>query len=246
MLDAWRLDVLGRVNVAQGLGGHYGFQPAVIRQSDGHESGPVVVGYRLRTSETPMDYRLLVYEKGAFILHMIRMMLMDLESGDDTRFRELMTRFVDEHRERPASTRAFEAAVARAFGEPMDWFFDQWVYGVDVPSYRPNLEVSPVVDQELPFLLHGTIDREDVPDDFRMPVPIALQFGRPSTHRAAHLGRLGHGRGRDTAARRTHCDRFQLPTRGACQRPLSHALTPLPLDGDNRSAYCSGAGQRRL
>ena len=180
MLDAWRLDVLGRVNVAQGLGGHYGFQPAVIRQSDGHESGPVVVGYRLRTSETPMDYRLLVYEKGAFILHMIRMMLMDLESGDDTRFRELMTRFVDEHRERPASTRAFEAAVARAFGEPMDWFFDQWVYGVDVPSYRPNLEVSPVVDQELPFLLHGTIDREDVPDDFRMPVPIALQFdGHP-------------------------------------------------------------------
>ena len=177
MLHAWRLDVLGQVNVAQGLGlQHYGFPPAVIRESDGNKSGPVVVGYRLRTSDTPMDYRLLVYEKGAFILHMIRMMLMDLETGDDGQFRALMIRFVDEHRRQPATTRAFEAAVTRAFGEPMDWFFDQWVYGVDVPTYRPDLKVSPVIDQELPYLLHGTVRREDVPDDFKMPVPIALRF----------------------------------------------------------------------
>ena len=177
MLHAWRLDVLGQVNVAQGLGmQHYGFRPAVIRESDGNESGPVVVGYRLRTSDTPMDYRLLVYEKGAFILHMIRMMLMNLETGDDGRFRTLMSRFADAHRQQPASTRAFEAAVTRAFGEPMDWFFDQWVYGVDVPTYRPDLEVSPVIGQELPYLLHGTVRREDVPDDFQMPVPIALRF----------------------------------------------------------------------
>ena len=177
MLHAWRMDVLGQVNVAQGLGlQNYGFRPAVIQQSDGNKSGPVVVGYRLRTSDTPFDYRLLVYEKGAFILHMIRMMLMDLETGDDGRFRELMSRFVDEHRQQPATTRAFEAAVTRAFGEPMDWFFDQWVYGVDVPTYRPDLEVSPVTDQDLPYLLHGTVRREDVPDDFRMLVPIALRF----------------------------------------------------------------------
>ena len=177
MLHAWRLDVLGQVNVAQGLGlQHYGFPPAVIRESDGNKSGPVVVGYRLRTSDTPMDYRLLVYEKGAFILHMIRMMLMDLETGDDGQFRALMIRFVDEHRRQPATTRAFEAAVTRAFGEPMDWFFDQWVYGVDVPTYRTDLKVSPVIDQELPYLLHGTVRREDVPDDFKMPVPIALRF----------------------------------------------------------------------
>ena len=176
MLHAWRLDVLGQVNVAQGHGQHYGFRPAVIRESDGSESGPVTVGYRLRTSDTPMDYRLLVYEKGAFILHMIRMMLMDLDTGDDSRFRALMTGFVDDHREQPATTRAFEAAVTRAFGEPMDWFFDQWVYGVDVPTYRPRLEVSPVIDRDLPYLLHGSVRREDVPDDFRMPVPIALRF----------------------------------------------------------------------
>jgi aminopeptidase N len=80
-----------------------------------------------------------------------------------------------------ASTRAFETSVSRVFGEPMDWFFDQWVYGVDVPTYRPRLEVSPQLDQEAPFLLHGSISQEDVPQGFRMLVPIALQFAdRPT------------------------------------------------------------------
>ena len=181
MLDAWRLDVLGEVNIGQGLGRHYGFRPDAIRLSDGHESGPLVVGYRLRTGETPHDYRLLVYEKGAFVLHMLRMMLTDLETGDDTRFRDLMRGFAADHRFEAASTDAFEASVTRAFGEPMDWFFDQWVHGVDVPTYRPDLEVSRLIDQDDPFVLHGTIRQEDVPDGFRMSVPILIRFDdRPS------------------------------------------------------------------
>ncbi len=177
ILDAWRLDVLGEVNVGQGTGlVHFGVRPEVIRRSDGHESGPVVVGYRLNSSETPVDYQLLAYEKGAFILHMLRMMLADLETGDDTRFRDLMRRFVRDHRQRPASTRTFETAVTRAFGEPMDWFFDQWVYGVDVPTYRPDLRTTRLLDRPSPYVLHGTIRQEDVPDTFRMPVPIRVEF----------------------------------------------------------------------
>lgn len=186
ILDAWRLDVLGEVNVGQGTGIlHYGARPEVIRRSDGHQSGPVVAGYRLNSRDTPVDYQLLVYEKGAFILHMLRMMLADLETGDDTRFRAMMRRFVRDHRDAPASTRTFEAAVERAFGQSMAWFFDQWVYGVDVPTYRPDLEVSRVADQQPPWLLHGAIRQEDVPPSFRMPVPIRLEFADrpPRVHR---------------------------------------------------------------
>ena len=176
MLDAWRLDALGEVNVGQGLGKRYGFRPAVIRESDGNESGPLVAGFRLRTTDTPFDYRLLVYEKGAFVLHMLRMLLMDLETGDDGRFRDLMRGFMRDHAGGVASTRSFEAAVTEAFGEPMDWFFDQWVYGVDVPTYRPDLDVSPLVDAREPFVLHGRVRQEDVPPGFRAEVPIRLEF----------------------------------------------------------------------
>ena len=185
MLDAWQRDVLGKIDMAQGMGKHYGFSPRAMRDSDGHDSGPLVVGYRLRSADTPLDYRLLVYEKGAFVLHMLRMLLTDLETGDDTRFRELMRGFVADHRGESASTDAFEAAVTEAFGEPMDWFFDQWVYGVDVPTYRPDLEVSRSLDPERPFVLRGTIRQEDVPDGFRMSVPILLRFDDrpPIAHR---------------------------------------------------------------
>ena len=176
MLDAWQLDVLGKVNVGQGNGQHYGFSPEAIRRSEGHRSGPLAVGYRLRSAETPADYRLLVYEKGAFVLHMLRTMLMDLETGDDTRFRDLMRGFARNHQREAASTDAFEAAVTRAFGEPMDWFFDQWVYGVDVPTYRPDLTTSRLIDQNDPYVLHGTIRQEDVSNRFRMPVPILVRF----------------------------------------------------------------------
>ena len=186
ILDAWRLDVLNEVNVGQGAGIlHYGVRPEVIRESEGHESGPLVAGYRLNSTDTPVDYQILVYEKGAFILHMLRMMLTDIETGDDTRFREMMRQFVRDHHEAPASTRSFEAAVEQAFGAPMGWFFDQWVYGVDVPTYRPDLDVTRVADQQPPWLLHGTIRQEDVPDTFSMPVPILLRFADrpPQVHR---------------------------------------------------------------
>ena len=186
MLEAWQLDVLGEGQVGQGIGlRHYGFRPEVLRRSDGHDSGALVVGYRLNSTETPFDYRVLVYEKGAYVLHMLRSMLLDPATGDDERFRELMTTYAADHVRGVMSTRTFEAAVTRAFGEPMAWFFDQWVYGVEVPTYRPDLDVSPVVDSLSPFVLHGRIRQDDVSDGFRMPVPVRLTFDDhpPMTHR---------------------------------------------------------------
>ena len=186
MINAWRLDVLGEGQVGQGIGlRHFGFSPQMLRRSDGHESGALVVGYRLNSTETPFDYRILVYEKGAYVLHMLRSMLLDPATGDDERFRELMRSYVADHVHGIMSVGSFETAVDDAFGEPMGWFFDQWVYGVEVPTYRPDLDVSPVRDSRSPFVLHGRVRQEDVSDGFRMPVPVRLTFDDhpPMTYR---------------------------------------------------------------
>ena len=186
MINAWRLDVLGEGQVGQGIGlRHFGFSPQMLRRSNGHESGALVVGYRLNSTDTPFDYRILVYEKGAYVLHMLRSMLLDPDTGDDERFRELMRGYVADHVHGIMSVGSFEAAVDDAFGEPMDWFFDQWVYGVEVPTYRPDLDVSPVLDSPSPFVLHGRVRQEDVSDGFRMPVPVRLTFDDhpPMIHR---------------------------------------------------------------
>ena len=112
-------------------------------------------------------------------------MLVDLHTGDDERFRQLRRGFVSDHLRGAATTAAFEAAAADAVGEPMDWFFDQWVHGVDVPTYRPDLKVTRLIDSADPFVLHGRIVQENVPDGFRMPVPIVVRFEdrQPIAHR---------------------------------------------------------------
>ena len=177
MMSAWQYDVLARVDVAQGLGlKHYGFLPGIIRESDGNESGALVLGVRLNSTDTPFDYRLLVYEKGAYVLHMLRMMLLDLETGDDSAFRDLMRGFAKRYSESTTNTVNFEAAVDEAFGHSMGWFFEQWVYGTEVPRYRPDLEVVTTPDGETPFALRGTIVQENVSDGFRMPLPIRFEF----------------------------------------------------------------------
>jgi len=186
MMNAWRLDILGEGQVGQGLGlRHYGYRPEELRRSDGHDTGALVLGYRINSTETPFDYRILIYEKGAYILHMLRSMLLDLETGDDGRFRQLMRSYARQHTRGVMSTQSFEAAVEEAFGQPMDWFFDQWVYGVEVPTYRAELDVSPVVDSPSPFMLHGTVTQEEVSDGFKMPVPLRFTFDKhpPVTHR---------------------------------------------------------------
>ena len=216
MLDAWRLDVLGEIRIGQGLGlQRYGLRPGVIRESDAHESGPVVAGFRLATVDTPFDYRLLAYEKGAFILHMLRMMLVDLETGDDAPFREMMRAFVRDHTGGAADTHAFEEAVTRAFGEPMDWFFDQWVYGIDVPTYRPDLTVSPLVDAGRPFALHGTIRQEDVPERIPHAGPHPPRVPRSSAADAPRVGRCRGRRRGDPRPGTPDRDHVQPPPRRA-------------------------------
>jgi hypothetical protein len=174
MIDAWRHDVLGEGQVGQGMGlRHYGFSPGALQRSDGHDSGALVVGHRLNSTETPFDYRVIVYEKGAYILHMLRAMLLDPDTGSDERFRQLMRGYATAHVGGVMSTRSFENAVDEAFGEPMDWFFDQWVYGVEVPTYDVDLDVRTESDG---YVLEGTVRQRDVSAGFRMPVPIHLTF----------------------------------------------------------------------
>jgi len=174
MLSAWRKDVLNQIDVRQRLGTRYfGFTPEVLQRSEGFESGPLWIGYRLASFDEPNDYRILVYEKGAFILHMLRALLYDWEAGDDGRFRELMTSFYTRHRGGHPSTQDFRVAVDESFGEPMEWFFDQWVYGSRVPTYRPDLDDERTADG---WRLRGSVRQQEVPDEFRMPVPIRVTY----------------------------------------------------------------------
>jgi hypothetical protein len=94
---------------------------------------------------------------------------------------------VDSHRERPASTESFKAIVEKHMSNDMDvagngkldWFFNEWVYGTQVPRYR--FEYQLVSAEAGKVKLHMTITQSDVDDHFVMLVPVFADFGKGMT-----------------------------------------------------------------
>jgi len=150
--------------------------------------GPVTMGFRLATEKTGWNvYQDLVYPKGAYILHMIRMMMWQPSDGD-ARFREMMHDFVATYRLQVATTEDFKAIVEKHMTaemdmegtHTMDWFFREYVYGTDLPTYHLDSQVNPADDGKVS--LHIKIVQSGVTDNFRNIVPIylELQDGRVS------------------------------------------------------------------
>ena len=61
------------------------------------------------------------YEKGGFVLHMLR-----TQVGDSAFFRALRAYYA-EHRNSTALTDDLQAAMERTSGQKLDWFFNQWL-----------------------------------------------------------------------------------------------------------------------
>ncbi len=134
------------------------------------EAGPIWLGTRLRE-----DYFLTVYRKGAWVLQMLRNMMIDLRTMDETPFKTMMRDFYQEYRGRRASTADFQAVVERHTGVSMEWFFDQWVRRSEIPTYVASWTAEPTGGGRHQVRLR--IRQEDVPEDFKMYVPVLLDFG---------------------------------------------------------------------
>lgn len=156
-LEEWRKDILGK-----------GYKWA-----EGSKVGPIWLGHRLNSSKSD-DYWTLLYEKGAYVLHMLRNIMMDFGSKSDDRFKEMMRDFAETYRGKNACTEDFKEIVEKHMGEDMGWFFDQWVYGVDIPTYIFSYDVEQVADE---YVVTCEITQEKVPEDFKMWVPVLLDFG---------------------------------------------------------------------
>jgi hypothetical protein len=142
--------------------------------------GPVTQGYRLNSGKTGGVAQRLIYPKGAYILHMLRMMMMQHGKEGDARFQAMMKDFVQTHFNQDVSTEDFKAIVEKHMTKEMnmdgsgkmDWFFNEWVYGTQVPSYKFEYKVSP------DGTLNGKVTQSGVTDDFMMLVPIYVDMGK--------------------------------------------------------------------
>jgi len=158
------------------------------------DAGPVTMGYRVSNSKEGFSSgRRLIYPKGAFILHMIRQMMWDRQGGDQ-RFKETMRDFVSTYNGTAATTEDFQAMVEKHMSpqmdlqgnHKMDWFFDEYVYGTALPSYKFDYSFGKAASGDVTVSVKLT--QADVSQNFAMPVPIYLELANGG------IARLGSAR----------------------------------------------------
>jgi len=162
--------------------------------------GPVTQGFRLNNSKAGFDiYRRLIYPKGGYILHMIRMMMWDSQRPDhDIRFRSLMTDFSKTYANRVASTEDFKAMVEKHMTQEMDlegngrmdWYFNQYVYGTALPTYQMNSSFGAGADGGP--VLNIKITQSNVDSQFRMLVPVYLELANGKVFKLGKMRMAGN------------------------------------------------------
>jgi Peptidase family M1 domain len=142
------------------------------------EPGPIALGYRVASvkDEDVDDYQTVVYHKGAWTLHMLRLLMIDLKTMNEDRFRETMQDYYRTYAGGRASTEDFRKVVERHIGSDMKWFFDQWVYSAAIPTYRVSYRTQPAEGGQ--FRVRLRVVQENVPADFQMYVPVTLDLGK--------------------------------------------------------------------
>src|SRR5713226_3368284 len=143
--------------------------------------GPVTQGYRLNSGKTGGVARFMIYPKGAYILHMLRQMMFNPRQGGEKHFMEMMQDFIKSHYNQDVSTEDFKRIVEKHMAREMDidgngrmdWFFNEYVYGTEMPSYRFEYQLG--ADG---MTLSGRVTQSGVSKDFEMLIPVYIDLGK--------------------------------------------------------------------
>ena len=153
--------------------------------------GALQLGTRLNSSKSPLGFEQVIYSKGAWVMHMLHEELRQPNAKNpDERFDALLHTLITKYSYRALSTEDLqhevEAVMTKSMdlegGHSMEWFFDQWVRGTGIPSYRVDFTVH---NTEKGFLVRGKLFQDNVPRSFLAPVP--LYAGATAGH-ATYLG----------------------------------------------------------
>lgn len=148
------------------------------------EAGPLVLGRRLMSSKSPTAYTTILYGKGTWVLHMLRSMLRDEKAAEpDARFAQLLRTLATDYRQRALSTADLQREVEKLMtremdlegGRSMEWFFEQWVYGTEIPHYSVDFKVAPHGER---FVITGTLKQKEAAGTFIARIPIYAETAR--------------------------------------------------------------------
>ncbi len=136
--------------------------------------GPIIWGVRLDTPDVPWAWRAITYEKGSWIMHMLRRRM-----GDE-KFLGMLGELRRRYEFRTVTTEQFRALAAefmppKPADRQLESFFDNWVYATGIPT----LQFRHTVRGKAPaWRVAGTLTQSDVATDFGIDVPLEIHLGK--------------------------------------------------------------------
>jgi tetratricopeptide (TPR) repeat protein len=166
--DAWLSD--GMAVFASLLYGEKNLSPAEFDEQVGKVlvkalayEGSMTMRQAGGTEKDSLEYKSLVENKGAYVFRMLQWLI-----GNE-KFDKLMTRYVEQFKDKPVSAAAFIKLASDVHGDDLGYFFDQWVSSSGVPQLDANYQVLRVKNG---YMINGEI-KQDL-DLFRMPVELVI------------------------------------------------------------------------
>jgi aminopeptidase N len=161
------------------------------------DAGALTMGGRVANEKTGNIYQDLIYSKGAYVMHMLEMMYWTPQNGQEP-FKKSMQAFVRDYSAKAASTEDLKASFERTMPKWMDltgngkldWFFDEYVYGTELPHYDLTSEFTVLPDGVTQMHFHLT--QGNVSDKFMILMPIYLQMQDGTTTRIFNLQLKGN------------------------------------------------------
>ncbi len=138
------------------------------------EVGPVGLGYRTATASDGSEYDLVVYQKGAWILHMLRILMLDLGTMKEDRFEATMRDYFQTYQGHSATSDDFRRVAEKHAGAPLDWFFEQWLTTTAIPEYKVAWTAVPGEGGR--YTVRLRVRQQKVPESFLAYVPVTLKL----------------------------------------------------------------------
>jgi len=125
--------------------------------------------YRKDTTSVNSIFNSIVYDKGAWVLHMLRHVV------GDSNFFAILRRYAGDHRFQygNTSTAGFQSVCEEVYGGDLSWFFTPWIYGTGRPFYRYSWRA--LQSSGRPQLLLQIEQAQVIQNQlFAMPIDIAI------------------------------------------------------------------------
>ncbi len=120
------------------------------------------------------------YEHAAFICHMLRKVV------GDKKFSDIFEKYTNLRVKsgEPVSTNRFQKIAEDIYGQPLDWFFKQWVGYTELPQLQ--LDAVTFLETDKGWHVRGNL-RQLNKSLFRLPVELALETEKTTEHKILWL-----------------------------------------------------------